>query len=130
MKYNFAIQHKASGQLIDYCETKEQVKQWLSNYPVECIDLNNASKLSVWCTELGGPYGYGHQEESFCTYGSLKKCIRNLYKWMQQTTRTFGPDARDIKDFFRHCSLTINGEDKTSWILKQVEGLSNKTIYA
>ena len=46
MKYNFAIQHKASGQLIDYCETKEQVKQWLSNYPVECIDLNNAKPIA------------------------------------------------------------------------------------
>lgn len=127
MKY--AIQNKVSGQLIDYCETKEQVTKLLSNYPVECIELSKASKVSVWYTEPSGPWGYGHQEESFCTYGSIKKCIRNLYKWMQSTTRTFGPDARDIRDFFRHCSLTINGEDKTEWLLKQLEGLSLKTIY-
>lgn len=128
MKY--AIQHKSNGQLIDYCETKEHAKFFLDNYPVELIEINKASKITVTYTELGGPWGYGHQEESFVTYGGLKTCISNLYKWMQSTASTFGPDAREVKDFLRHCRLYVNGKDKTSWLLSQVDKIDTKTIYA
>ena len=128
MKY--AIQLKENGRVIDYCETKEQAKYWLSNHPVELVDTSKASKVSVEYTELGGPWGYGHQEESFATFGALKNCISNLYKWMQDEARIWGPDARDVRDYFRHCSLTINGEDKTSWLLRQVDRINVKSIYA
>lgn len=127
MKY--AIQNINSGQLIDYCETKEQVKNWIISFPVEVIEIEKASKVAVEYTELSGPWGYGHQEESFCTYGGLLLCISRLIKWMQSTARTFGPDAREIKDFFRHCRLYVNGEDKTDWFSTQVNKLDLKALY-
>lgn len=127
----YAIQHKSSSQLIDYCDTKEQVQKWLDSYQmIEAIDTDHASKLVVTYTELSGPWGYGHQEDSFTTYGGLKRCITNLTKWMQSTARTFGPDAREIKDFFRHCRLYINGDDKSQWLFSQIDKIDIKTIYA
>lgn len=125
MKY--AIQH-SSGQLIDYCDTIEQA-QWFINKGCELVEIAHASKVLVEYTELGGPWGYGHQEPSFETYGSIKRCISNLYKWMQNTASVFGSDARDIRDFFRHCSLYINGKDKTQWLLNQIDKLNMKEIY-
>ena len=126
----YAIQHKHSGQLIDYCDTKEQVQKWLNSYHmIEAVDIDHASKLSVQYTELGGPWGYGHQEDSFITYGGLKRCVINLTKWMQSIARTFGPDARDVRDFFRHCRLYINGEDKSSWLFSQIDKIDTKTLY-
>lgn len=127
MKY--AIQLKETGQVIDYCETKEQAKWWLAHHPVELVDTTKSSKVIVNYAEMGGPQGYGHAEESFATYGALVPCIRNLILWMQNTARTFGPDARDIRDFFRHCSLTVNDKDKTDWLLSQIEKLSIKVLY-
>lgn len=127
MKY--AIQNKRSGQLIDYCETKEQVLSWLTSYPVEAVEIEKSSKVAVEYTELSGPWGYGHQEESFCTYGGLLTCIRRLIKWMQSTASTFGPDAREIKDFFRHCRLYVNGENKSEWLWEQMNKLDLKTLY-
>lgn len=127
MKY--AIQNVNSGQLIDYCETKEQALSWLTSYPVELVEIAKASKVSVQYTELSGPWGYGHQEESFCTYGGLIICIHRLIKWMQSIARTFGPDARDIKDFFRHCRLYVNGKDETDWLSRQVNKLDLKALY-
>ena len=131
MKYKYAIQHKVSGQLVDYCDTEEQAAYWLNMKEdnLEVVEIANSSKILVEYTELGGPWGYGHQEPSFETYGSLLKCIRNLYKWMQGSARVFGPDARDIKDFFLHCKLYINGEDNSEWLWKQIEKLNLKTIY-
>ena len=128
MKY--AIQLKTNGQLVDYCESREQAKALLDSYPVELIEIAKASKLVVTYTELGGPWGYGHQEDSFTTYGGLKTCISNLCKWMQSTASTFGPDARDVRDFFRHCRLYVNGKDKSSWLLSQIEKINPETIYA
>ena len=63
MKY--AIQHKISGQVIDYCETRDQA-QWFLNQSnkFELVEIANASKVEVIYTELGGPSGYGHQEPS------------------------------------------------------------------
>lgn len=127
MKY--AIQNKRSGQLIDYCETREQVLNWLNSYPVEAVEIEKASKVAVEYTELSSPQSYGHQEESFCTYGALLTCIRRLIKWMQGTASTFGPDAREIKDFFRHCRLYVNGENKSEWLWEQMNKLDLKTLY-
>lgn len=131
MNYNYAIQRKNNGQLIDYCETIDQAEWWLDHYPplLEVVDINHASKITVTYTELSGPSGYGHQEESFVTYGGIKRCVTNLYKWMQETAKTFGLDARDIKDFFRHCSLQVNGTNRTDWLLKQVDKLNTKELY-
>lgn len=126
----YAIQSKNNGQVIDYCDIKEQAEYWLKNHPVELVDTTISSKLTVIYTELGGPYGYGHQEDSFTTYGGLKHCIANLCKWMQSTARTFGPDAREVKDFFRHCKLYINDQDRSSWLLSQIDKINIKTIYA
>ncbi len=125
----YAIQNARSGQLIDYCETKEQVLHWLVSFPVEAVEIEKASKVAVEYTELSGPYGYGHQEESFCTYGGLLLCIRRLIVWMKDIARTFGPDTREIKDFFRHCRLYVNGEDKSEWIWRQSDKLDLKTLY-
>lgn len=124
MKY--AIQLKSSGQVIDYCETKEQADFWLKNYPVELVDTTKVSKITVWYTELSGPWGYGHQEESFATYGGLKRCIINLYKWIQSEVSIWGPDS----DYFRHCSLTINNVDKTQWLLNQINKIDKNIIFA
>lgn len=128
MKY--AIQLKESGQLIDYCETKEQAQKLLDSYPVELIEIAKASKIKVVYTELSGPWGYGHQEDSFTTYGGLKRCIVNLTKWMQSTARTFGPDAREVRDFFRNCRLYVNDMDKSQWLFSQIDKIDIKTIYA
>lgn len=126
---NYAVQRKDNGQVVDYCETKEQAKWWLDHYEFLEVVNTNLSHVTVSYAELGGPNGYGHQEESFATYGGLLKCIINLYKWMQETARTFGPDARDIRDFFRHCSLYVNGQDKTDWLIKQIGKLTIKELY-
>lgn len=129
MKY--AIQHKVSGQLIDYCDTMEQAQPMLNwSSELEIVDTNNASKIEVIYTELGGPWGYGHQEPSFITYGGIMKCMRNLYKWIQDSARIFGPDSRDVKDFFRHCSLYVNDVDRTQWLLGQIDKINTKTIFA
>jgi hypothetical protein len=125
----YAIQHISNGRVIDYCETKEQATFWLMHYPVELVNTTTSSKVSVIYTEIGGPWGYGHQEESFTTYGGITKCMFNLMKWIQETTRTFGPDIREIKDFLRHCSLNINGQNKTEWFLAQVDKIKKETIF-
>lgn len=125
----YAIQFKNNGVVVDYCDTKEQAQYWLNNYPVELVDTSNASKVIVQYTELSGPWEYGHQEESFATYGGLKRCIINLYKWIQNEVRVWGPDVRDIRDYFRHCHLSVNGEDKTQWLLRQIDKLSLKEVY-
>ena len=128
MKY--AILHKQSGQLIDYCESIEQASWFISQPNVfELVEIANASKVEVIYTELGGPWGYGHQEPSFITYGSFLPCIRRLYKWMQNEARAWGPDPRDIKDYFKYCRLYINGEDKFDWFYEQVQKLNMKEIY-
>ena len=129
MNYNYAIQRKDNGQVYDYCETKEQAKCWLDHYEFLEVVSTSLSSVKVSYCELGGPYGYGHQEESFATYGGLLRCVINLYKWMQETARTFGPDARDIRDFFRYCHLQVNGQDKTVWLIKQVDKLTIKELY-
>ena len=129
MKYKYAVQLKSNGQVIDYCNTKEQADYWLKEHNTYLVDTTKSSYVKVIYTELGGPWGYGHQEESFATYGALLPCVRNLIKWIQEEARCFGPDARDIRDYFRGCSLLVNGINKTPWLLSQIDKISIKTIY-
>ena len=128
MKY--AILLKSNGQLMDYCESIEQA-EWFVNQPdkFELVDTTHSSKIEVIYTELGGPWGYGHQEPSFTTYGGLLPCIRRLISWMQSIARTFGPDPRDIRDYFKNCRLYINGEDKFDWFYQQYSKLDLKSLY-
>ena len=128
MKY--AILSKSNGQLIDYCESTEQA-DWFVNQPdkFELVDTIHSSKIEVIYTELGGPWGYGHQEPSFTTYGGLLPCIRRLYKWMQEEARIWGPDPRDIRDYFKNCRLYVNGEDKFEWFYQQYQKLDLKSLY-
>ena len=125
-----AIQTIQNGQVIDYCETKDQASWWLNNQPVEAIDTTLATKVEVIYTELGGPWGYGHQEPSFTTYGGLLKCIRHLINWMKSIANTFGPDPREIKDYFKHCRLYINGDDHSEWLWRQMNKVDIKTIFS
>jgi len=127
MKYKYAILHK--GQVIDYCDTPDQAKYWLSESNTELVEIAKASKVVVQYTELSGPWGYGHQEESFATYGALLPCIRRLCSWMQSIASTFGPDPREIRNFFKYCRLYVNGEDKSEWLFKQVNKLDLKALY-
>lgn len=128
MKY--AILSKSNGQLMDYCESIEQAK-WFINQSdkFELVDTTHSSKIEVIYTELGGPNGYGHQEPSFTTYGGLLPCIRRLYKWMQEEARVWGPDPRDIRDYFKNCRLYVNGEDKFDWWYNQYQKLDLKSLY-
>lgn len=128
MKY--AILSKSNGQLIDYCESIEQA-DWFVNQPnvFELVEIANASKVEVIYTELGGPWGYGHQEPSFVTYGGLLPCIRRLYKWIQEEARFWGPDPRNICDYFKNCRLYVNGEDKFNWWYDQYQKLDLKSLY-
>lgn len=122
----YAIQNKHTGQVIDYCDTLEQASYWLSK-GFEAILTDNKIHISVEYIECGGPNGYGHHEESFSTYGSILRCAINLYKWMLSETSIWGPDARDIKDYFRHCYLYINGHNHTDWLQRQVNNIDTKT---
>jgi len=128
MKY--AILLKSNGQLVDYCDSPEQAK-WFTDQSdkFELVDTTHASKIEVVYTELGGPWGYGHQEPSFTTYGGLLSCIRHLISWMQQEARSWGPDPRDIRDYFKNCRLYINGEDCFEWFYNQYSKLDLKALY-
>ena len=128
MKY--AILSKSNGQLIGYCESIEQA-DWFLNQPnvFELVEISNASKVEVIYTELGGPNGYGHQEPSFTTYGGLLPCVRRLISWMQEEARVWGPDPRDIRDYFKNCRLYVNGEDKFDWWYNQYQKLDLKSLY-
>ena len=124
----YAVQRIDNGQVIDYVDSPKQASFWLqmSNPKFELV-VTNTSSIIVTYTELGGPNGYGHQEESFATYGGIIRCIINLYKWANQEVSVWGPDLRDVKDYFRRCHVTVNGQNKTEWFLAQVDKL--KGIY-
>lgn len=132
----YAIQFKVSGQLVYCCGAQEEAISFIKDCPnLEVINTNNLLKVSVNYTELGGPYGYGHQEESFASYGPLNKVISNLFRWAKETTSTFGPDYRDIKDFFKNCKvrLIINNQeeiDLTETFNEEfVDKLNSKILY-
>ena len=113
----YAIQLITNGTLIDYCDTREQAEGMLNTGNFELVDTNNATKISVVYTELYSA-DYGHQEESFTTYGPLTLCISRLYNWAKRTAKVFGPDYKDIQDYFKKCNLYVNGVDRTSWFEK------------
>lgn len=118
-----------NGRVIDYCDTPAQASYWMSEGPIELVEIAKASKVVVQYTELSGPWGYGHQEESFATYGGLLSCVRRLYTWIQEQARFWGPDPREIRDFFKYCRLYINNEDKSEWLWKQIDKLDLKALY-
>lgn len=126
MKY--AIISKTNGILIDYCNSIEEANYFINKGCI-LIETAKASKIEVIYTELGCPTGYGHQEPSFITYGSINNCICNLIKWMQQTTRTFGPNSRYIREFFGNCRLYVNNIDKSNWLFNQMNKFDRKTLY-
>ena len=125
MKKKYAVQRIDNGQVIDYVDSPEQASYWLqmSNPKFELV-ATNTSSIIVTYTEFGRPNGYGHQEESFATYGGIVRCIVNLYKWAIKEASFWGPSPRDIKDYLKKCSVTVNGQDKTAWFLSQVDKLS------
>lgn len=133
----YAVQFKSTGEVIEKMETKEDVDKYMSylretkqDHLFEVVDTKGLSCVSVSYTEMGGPWGYGHQEESFRTYGSLVRCLINLEKFIQEYTRSFGPDPRDVYDYFRHCSLTVNGKSRTEWFHKKyTHKINMKTLY-
>ena len=126
----FSVQSKVNGQMIELCDTIEQIKAWKKAYPdIEVISVENASCVEVCYVEYSGPSGYGCNTPEFTTYGSIKNCISYLYKWMQASARIFGPDAREVKDFFRHCHLYVNKENKSSWLWKQADKIDLNTLY-
>jgi hypothetical protein len=131
----YAVQFKVSGQLVYCCDTQEEAVSFVRTNPnLETINTDNLIKVSVQYTELGRPRGYGHQEESFASYGSLNRVTSNLFRWAKETTSTFGPDYRDIKDFFKNCKvrLIINNQeiDLTETFNKEfVDKLDRKILY-
>lgn len=132
MEYNFkyAIQRRDNGIVCDYAETLKDALKVAEYYKIcEVIEIATASKITVEYAECGGPNGYGHHEVSFETYGPLRKAMCNLINWMKHTTSVFGPDFCDVRDFFRGCSLTINGKDYTKWMLKQTESITKDMIF-
>ena len=125
----YAIQHRNTGDFIFEVKHLSDANKILQDKNFEAIDIDNASKLEVWYTEIGGPHGYGEHSPEFITHGSLLRVVINFYKWVQRTTKVFGPDWRDVRDFFNHCNLTINGQDKTSWLIKEVDKLNRNKIF-
>lgn len=94
----YAVQRIDNGQVIDYVDSPEQASYWLqmSNPKFELV-ATNTSSIIVTYTEFGGPNGYGHQEESFATYGGIVRCIVNLYKWaIKEASFFFGVQAQGI----------------------------------
>lgn len=125
----YALQNMHNGQFIAPFDSKESAKSLMDKYDyLELVDMENSTKIELNYIELGGPWGYGCNTPEFTTYGGLLKCVRNLIKYLQDSARTFGPDPRDIKDYFRHCHLYVNGEDKSQWLWKQTEKINLKDI--
>lgn len=79
-KKKYAVQRIDNGRVIDYVDSPEQASFWIQREEGFEIVPTNTSSVVVTYTELGGPNGYGHQEESFKTYGGIVRCIINLYK--------------------------------------------------
>lgn len=120
----YAIQRISTGQVIDYVDSIEQASFWMQREEGFEIVATDTSHVVVTYTELGGPNGYGHQEESFATYGGIVRCIINLYKWAIQEANMWEPSPKDIRDHLRRCQVTVNGQDKTKWFLAQVDKIS------
>lgn len=122
----YSIQRRDDGTHIMHVDTIEEANKFLQKYPEYEAVPTNTSCVVVQYTELGGPWGYGHQEESFRTYGGIIRCYINLIKWINEIIRTFGPDYRDIQDFFKHCSIEVNGKDLTSTFIDRINKVITK----
>ena len=122
----YAVQRIDNGQVIDYVDSPEQASFWIQREEGFEIVATNTSNVVVTYTELGGPNGYGHQEEAFATYGGIVRCIINLYKWAINEAYFLGPNPRDIRDYLGKCQVTVNGQDKTRWFLLQVDKLNTR----
>ena len=122
----YSIQWRDNGAHIMHMDTIEEAQDLIKHYP-ECEYVStNTSCVIVWYCEPSGPYGYGHSEESFRTYGGIIRCYINLIKWVNDTIRTFGPDYREIKEFFKYCQLEINEENKTTESLEYINKMITK----
>lgn len=122
----YSVQRKDNGAHIMNMDTIEEAQDFVKHYP-ECEYVStNTSCVIVWYCEPSGPYGYGHTEESFRTYGGIIRCYINLIKWVNDTIRTFGLDYREIKEFFRYCHLEVNEENKTTEFLEYINKLITK----
>ena len=91
-------------------------------------------KIIIEYTEPSGPHGYGHKEETFKCEGSLNDCIRKYYEWVFESTRIFGPDYRDIKNYFSNCRGlaiydNINIVDISSELIKLCETFKKDILY-
>lgn len=126
----YAVQLKANGQLVGLFDSLESAKKMVGSVKaeLEIIDTTNSCKIVVRYVELGGPNGYGCDCPEFTTYGSLIRAITNLYKWIKESSRTFGPDYREVQAYFRHCYLSVDGVDKTDWLLKQADKMKKMII--
>ena len=122
----YAIQRISTGQVIDYVDSPEQASLCIQREEGFEIIPTNTSSIVVTYAELGGPNGYGHQEEAFATYGGIVRCIINLYKWAINEAYFWGPSPRDIRDYLGKCQVTANGQDKTRWFLSQVDKLNSR----
>ena len=126
----FALQLN-NGRVVELYERRtDAIKaQSYISAPTEVVDTSNASHIEVHYAELGGGWGYGHSEVSFETYSPLVKGICALYNWMKSTARVFGPDWRDVRDYFSNCRLSINGKDYTDWLLKQNDSIHKDMMF-
>lgn len=122
----YSIQRRDDGTHIMHVGTIEEAQDFLKKYPDYEAVPTNTSCIVVRYAELGGPWGYGHAEESFRTYGGIIRCYINLIKWINDAIRTFGPDYREIKEFFKYCHLEVNEENKTTEFLEYINKMITK----
>lgn len=99
------------------------------NVRYEIAECESLSHLVVSYTELSTPNMYGHHEISFETYGGIVTVLNRLVNWVKHTERVFGPDWRDVRDYFRHCTVMINGQDKTEWFRDAYVSKLSKDMY-
>lgn len=128
----YAVQYKTNGSLVDLYPTLEDASAIFHEYPniFEIVDTDTASSIRVEYIEISTANSYGHQEVSFETYGGIIPCLNNFYKWVLEECKIFGPDYRDIKDYFNHCSVYVNSINKTKWFQKEVAKMNkNNSVW-
>lgn len=125
-----------NNNVLDKCDNISDFSNWIEwcknkGIRYKIVDMSKASSIKVYYTEMGGSSGYGHQEVSFEMYGGIVTCLHCLGNWAKDIQSTFGPDYRDIRDFFKQCRCYVNGEDKSEWFWKVFEDtLKKDMIYA
>lgn len=123
----YSIQRIDNGNMVDIFPSLESAQPILSRYPdiLEAVPTNT-SKLEVYYVELAGPSGYGCNIPEFTTYGGVKRVIINFIKWAMHSAEVFGPDKRDIRDFYRNLRIYINDENHSDWWDKNYQQLVDK----